>query len=363
MRSLCVKNSAFALLTFTVANFASDAWQCPAKADRGSAFKAVDSLTQLRYQDGPFISALGESFQSPIEAQSNAKTELVKKISSKITVTIQKATQHGIVDESSQLIQSAHFDQMALLHSDADLVCTGANAWIAESHLRLQDYSDILKRAYEDSAALFRANAEQALKASDTKAFTSSWVRAKHLQPVVAARGLYLVAILADATRGQSVDISAQLDKTSFPPFFKDMGLWQNVLTEREKRLRSASISLAPQSSAKPFSATVASILSRKGIVLQGASKATYSLALSGEESAFESAYGSVWTCKVRGTAELLTPKGMSVGKVPLRDDAWKDFASADSSAACTKAWAKMSESDELSALLLSLFTSIVPVD
>jgi hypothetical protein len=352
------------LIVLCVNSTLAQDWQCPINADRTTAWRGVDSLALLRYPNGTYLYALGESFKGLPEAQNAAKAELVKNISGRITFMLKKVQKGELAHEASELSQTAHFDQMPLLHSDHDLVCKGGSGWIAESHIRLQDYSDILKRAYQDSAELFRVNAEQALIAKDAKSFASSWTRAKRLHPTLVSRGLFLVAILADASRGQSVDIAAVLDKTSYPPFFKDAELWQKVMAERESRLRDASVTLAPESSARPFSAPVANMLSAKGVLLKDVGKgATYTLALKGQELAHESAYGSVWTCTVQGSAELTDPKGTVLGKAKLRDESWKDFASGDSTEACNKAWTKMGNSDELAQILMPLFGSFVPVD
>jgi len=349
-------------LVFTVAGAFGEGWECPAKGDKTYIWKALDSLKQMRYPNGPYITALGESSVGLGQAMEAARLELTKKISGEITFRLQSVKKGAFAEEASELVQTAHFDQVSLLHSDEDLVCNAGSSWVAEAHLRLQDYADILKRAYQDSASSFRVNAQQALKAKDVKSFTTSWQRAKRLQPLVATQGLYLTALLADASRGMSVDLTQVLDKTPFPPFFEDMKLWESVGAERENRLRAASIGVNASPGAQGYSADVANLLSSKGIVLTGTG-ASFHLNLDGSESGFESAYGSIWTCNVQGSADLIGPGKKSLGKVKLRDETWKDYASGDSTEACTKAWRKMGESEELGELLIPLFGSIVPLD
>ena len=350
------------LFSITALACAQESWKCPAGLDRDGIWSALQGQVELRYRSGPYLTSLGESGNGPTDAQEAARLALVKAVSGKITYTLQRLQKGSLAQEASSLTQSANFDQLALLHADPDLLCNANGNWIAEAHLRVEDYSGYLKNLYRDSAEHFRASVAQALKTDDVQAFTVSWRKAKRLHPAMVQKGLYLGSLLADASRGGSVDISAVLDKESFPEFNQDMALWQKMLAKRGDYMNAASVTLGESPTASGYSAAAIDVLNRRNIA-HGSAKSPYVLRLTGQESCEESAYGSLWGCEVSGTAELVSALGKTIGKVDLRDESWKEFAPRDSALACSKAWKKMAASDELAQKLLTLFESVLPLE
>lgn len=357
----------FVALALSAVTLWAEGWECTSDLNHNRAWRALDSLTDLRYPQGQFLWVLGESNRSVGEAQQVARLELVKRIAGKVKIELERGKVGKLKNESEHIKETANFDQMALLHNDADLVCQSKQAWIAEAHLRLEDYAILLKRAYEDSATVFRNRIATALQAKDPQTFASAWIRAKSLQNVVAERGLYLSALLADASRGYPVNISAEQGKAPFPPFVQDMQQWDRVQAAREQRLQQASVSLQLGAGATLLGTHVRNSLSSLGVVLKEGKEgqnSVYKLRLQGEELGFESSYGSIWNCEVKGTLELLNAKNKPIGnKVNLQDEEWKDYAPRDSTRACQKAWAKMAESETLIEKMRTLFRSIAPID
>ncbi len=355
---------AFALSAVTLW---AEGWECPSDLNHNRAWRALDSLTDLRYPQGQFLWVLGESNRSVGDAQQVARMELVKRIAGKVKIELEKGKVGGLKSEAEHIRETANFDQMALLHNDADLICASKQSWIAEAHLRLEDYAILLKRAYEDSATVFRNRLQTALQAKDPQTFASAWLRAKSLQGVVAERGLYLSALLADASRGYPVDISAELGKAPFPPFVQDMQLWDRVQAAREQRLQQASVSLQLGPGATLLATPVRNALLSLGVVFKEGKEGqntVYKLRLQGDESGFESSYGSIWSCEVKGNLELLNAKNKPVGnKVPLQDEEWRETALRDSTLACQKAWGKMAESESFLEMIRTFFRSIAPID
>ena len=341
---------------------ASAAELCPAGLSQLQAQARLDSATVLRYTPGVYAIALGESRASLTEAKNNAKLELVKLLNSQITSVLHVIEKNGAAQwaQTETKVESS-FDQMPLLRSDPDLVCQGAQGFIAEAHLKLEDYLMPLKMAYEDSAKPFRASLEQALAAKDKERFNAAYTRAARLQKAVVSRGKYLMAVLAEASRGQSMDIAAVLQKNPLPEFERDMAMWDKVSASKEAKVGAIQVGIVNNSSASHFTPPLTDALANMGVAVASGKIVDYQLILDEKESGYEGNFGGVFTCEVEAKVELRNAKGKVLGSKPLRSKDWKLASVGDSSEVCGEAWAKV-DPGTVEQLLKPLLGAYVPI-
>jgi hypothetical protein len=316
---------------------------CPeANLTQTGAQSRLDSATVLLYSPGVYAVAYGSSPKDLTEAKNKAKLELIKQLNSRITFVLQviDSSKKGEWSQEKVAVE-ASFDQMPLVRSDANLVCKGGNLYWAEAHLKMDDYVVPLKQSYEDSAQVFRVAIQQAMDAKDKAHFNTAWTRASRMHKSVVASGKYLMAVLAEASRGRSYDISAVLDKGPFPPFIADMKLWQLAVGKKETNVNNVQLAIVPQGPVARILPLLTTSLAGMGITVSAANDSEYKLTLSATESGYDGAYGGLFTCEVTAPVELRA-KNKSLGKKILRSGDWKVTAADDSTVVCDEAWSKV---------------------
>lgn len=336
---------------------------CESALTQLEATHRLDSATSIRYTPGVYATEMGTSSKSTVDAQRAARMRLVEKLNSRIQQVMEVIDQkQGSKSKTTTKVTSS-FDQSPLLRSDADLVCKGDKLYFAEAHLKMADYIAPLRRQYEDSAKVFRTALAQATKAREAKDEAreqTNWTRASRLYDYILTQGRYLLALLAESSRGESYDIAAVLDASPFPEFTGDLALWDKAVSEKESKVNALTFRLHKISGSNAVLPVLTSALANMGLTVDTATDA-YELRIQGIESGYEGSFGGVYRCDVEIKAELRNSQNKVLGVRTLRDKTWKISTVGDSTEVCEEVWSGM-ESSILERELKPLLKAYIPV-